>query len=543
MGIQRVQALDLIAGAIAVGAGAALYTGFALPHIMAASVLGALVVACCLPKNDRSAPRLDPPTERYFGWIVLLFFVPVLTQAVSPGADMAMQVALARSIRFGYESLSPAWGEVITATFPRGFSACIAILTPVLGFAKSGLIVTGGTYVLFAFGLRGYLRNVVGVPYPGLLAAMCLLMAKSPQSFYAWGGNPTILAIALGLITASFISRHANRSVLRTGTVAFLLAFGAAAIHPIGAAVGAVAIAASPVIVCVRGQRLTADARRRIASCAMAGLGFLSVLVLLMVYGPQISETEIQWTRSWLLEHETVLHGSIWLFPLSIWSTLPQVLGSPYVIALTLAALLQVTGRAGRFRCLGVTIAVVIVGGIMALGPQIPSIGVFLYPARFTPLLVVATAPLLGFAAHDLSQRAVQLSFWLVLMAFGIGFARHVQGYQLRKPMATHTDVQVMRCLATHVPADAVIEGLYGDATQWIPALTGRAVMRPHSQPGLRDEIGQWRSTLVPTYHFVGEFVAIGSLHDRSSIPEGEPVCASGDAALYKVDVTDQPDR
>lgn len=540
MRIQRVQPLDLIAGAIAVGAGTALYTGFALLHVMAASVLGALVVAYCLSKKARSTPQSDPPTERFFGWIVLLFFVPVLTKAVPPGADMAMHVALARSIRFGYESLSPAWGDVITATYPRGFSAWIAILSPVLGFAKSGLIVTAGTYALFTFGLRGYLRDVVGVPYPGLLAALCVLMAKSPQSFYAWGGNPTILAIALGLIAASLISRHTNQSVLRTGTVAFLLAFGAAAIHPIGAAVGALAIAASPVIACVRAQRLTADARRRIATCAMAGLGFFTVLVLLMVYGPQMSQNEIQWTRSWLLEHETVLPGSIWLFPVSIWSVLPQVLGKAYVIALILAALLQVGGRAGRLRCLGIAIAVVIVGGIMALGPQIPSIGAFLYPARFTPLLVVATAPLLGFAAHDLSRRAVRLSFWLVLIAFGIGFIRHVQGYQLRKPMATHTDVEVMRCLAVQVPADAVINGLYGDATQWIPALTGRAVMRPHSQPGLRDEIGQWQATLVPTYYFVGAFVAYGSLHDRSLIPEGEPVCASGDAALYKLGAIDQ---
>ena len=106
--------------------------------------------------------------------------------------------------------------------------------------------------------------------------------------------------------------------------------------------------------------------------------------------------------------------------------------------------------------------------------------------------------------------------------------------------MATHTDVQVMRCLEMQVPADAVINGLYGDATQWIPALTGRAVMNPHGQPGLRDEIGQWRSTLVPTYHFVGEFVAYGSQHERSSLPQGEPVCASGDAALYKLKAIDQ---
>lgn len=540
MRFHRVHALDLIAGTIAVGAGTALYTGFALLHVIAASVLGALVVAYCLANNDRSAPRPDPPTERFFGWIVLLFFIPVLTKAVPPGADMAMHVALARAIRFGSESLSPAWGEVITAAYPRGFSAWIAVLSPVLGFAKSGLIVTAGTYALFTFGLRGYLRDVVGVPYPGSLAALCLLMAKSPQSFYAWGGNPTILAIALGLIAASLISRPTDQSVLRTGTVAFLLAFGAAAIHPIGAAVGAIAIAACPVIACVRAQRLTADARRRIATCAMAGLGFFTVLVLLMIFGPQMSQSEIESTRLWLLEHETVLPGSIWLFPLSIWIVLPGVLGSAYVIALILAALLQVGGRAGRVRCLGVAIAVVIVAGIMALGPQIPSIGVFLYPARFTPLLVVATAPLLGFAAHDLSQRAVRLTFWLVLIAFSIGFVRHVRGYQLRKPMATHTDVQVMRCLEGQVPSDAVIDGLYGDATQWIPALTGRPVMNPHGQPGLRDEIGQWRSTLVPTYHFVGEFVAYGLQHDRSSLPQGEPVCASGDAALYKLKAIDQ---
>ena len=509
-----------------------MWTVVGLPGVVIAAVVGACGVMLLLPGAE-PGPRSSPWVERYSPWIVLVWFVPVVTMPVPPGADMAMHVALARGIATGSEFLSPAWGNVTAAVYPLGLSAWVAVLSPLLGFAAAGLVATGGVYALFTLGLRTFLRDVVGAPYPGLLSALCVLLAKSPQSFFSWGGNPTILAIALALFAASVISRYGEGTALRTGAIALLLAFGAAATHPIGAAVGATAIAASAVVALVRARKLTPEVVRRLGGCAMAGAGLLAAYGILRMFGPRFSDVEVAWVRTWGTEHEGLLPGPWWMFPVGIWRIFPEVLGDAYVITLVVAALVLLRTRGGRTCCLWIVVAVMIVGGIMALGPWVPSLGVFFFPARFTPLLAVATCPLLESAARDLLQRSRRIGVGLVVVVFGVAFVRHVRVFQSAPPMATRADVEVIRCLDTEVPSMAVIKGVYGDATQWIPALAGREVTQPHAHISLNDEIDEWRTNLKPTHHFTGEVVRYGPPAQRPAIPERDIICASGEAVLY----------
>ncbi len=51
------------------------------------------------------------PKSAWVALALVTFFIPVLTMAVPPGADMAMHVALARPMIRGESILSPAWGS------------------------------------------------------------------------------------------------------------------------------------------------------------------------------------------------------------------------------------------------------------------------------------------------------------------------------------------------------------------------------------------------------------------------------------------------
>lgn len=416
-----------------------------------------------------------PPAPAQPWWpaaLALLFFIPAITMPVAPGADMAMHVALARALEEGAPRLSPAWGAVRVSLYPRGFSALVALAAPLLGLAKAGLVVAGATYLLFWTALSTWLAAP-------LVAALALLLSRSPQSFFDWGGNPTVLAISLTLYAAAFLRRGGSP------WVPALLALGAGAIHPMGACAGALAIGA------------VARERPRAATFSLAVLGAL--LLLLARFGPLLSPRELAWIRSYALHDEAVLRGSPWLFAVTVWSALPRVLGDPYVVLIGAAAALLLWRR--QLRPVAVAaVGVLVVGAVFAVGGHLPLVP--LYPARFTPMLVVATARLPSHASALLPRRAL-----LPLLAglLGIALALHVRWFQKAQPIATAADLASLRCLDETLPPDAVIDGAYGDASQWIPALTGRAVTRPHQHCSLFDETDAQLARLKPQYRFLGE--------------------------------------
>jgi hypothetical protein len=89
--------------------------------------------------------------------------------------------------------------------------------------------------------------------------------------------------------------------------------------------------------------------------------------------------------------------------------------------------------------------------------------------------------------------------------------------------MATQGDLAALRCAASQVPRGAVVDGPYGDATQWLPALTGLAVTRPHQHVSLFDETGAALSRLpAPSFRFAGERLRYG---EPLPAAPGTPLC------------------
>ncbi|HTO98912.1 MAG TPA: hypothetical protein VMK66_17800 [Myxococcales bacterium] len=402
-------------------------------------------------------------------WTLALgaFFVPLFTMAVAPGADMAMHVALARGLLRG--ELSPAWPGVTAGAYPRGFSALVALLSP-LGLARSGLFAAAASYLVFWAGLSAFLQNPLRAPAARTTAAVAVLLCRSPQIFFDWGGNPTALALGLAFFGAAQDD---------PGACALFLA-GAAATHPMGACAGALLLLL----------------RWRKASVALAGAGALcAVLGALAFFGPPLSARELTWIRDYALHQERASLAA---------------LGDPANVLTALSAAFLLWKR--QFRpVLAAGAAMLALAGLFALLPRLD-----LYPVRFAPLLLVAVTPLWARAGAS----RVPLFAPLALLAALPG---HLRWYQQAAPIATSGDLAAIACVARVAQPGTVIDGAYGDASQWIPALAGRAVTRPHQHVSLFDETDAALARLPrPSFRFTGERLRYG---DALAPAQGTPEC------------------
>lgn len=417
--------------------------------------------------------RLGRPSPGFSPWsmAVLAFLVPVFTMAVAPGADMAMHVALARGLVEG--QLSPAWPGVSTGAYPRGFSAMVALLWP-LGPARAGLLAAGLSYLVFWAGLAALLQTL-RVPAARTVAAVAVLLSRTPQAFFGWGGNPTALALGLAFFGAA--QPRAALSALYLG--------GAAAVHPMGAIAGAL-----PLVLRWREPRVSLTGAAAI--CAVAGA--------LALFGPRLSPRELEWIRDYAVRQEHASAG---------------VLGDPANVVTGAAVAVLLWKR--RFASVARGAATVL--ALFALFALLPRAG--LYPIRFAPLLLVAVAPLWSEAA----AARIPLLAPIALLA---ALSGHLRWYQQATAMATGDDLAAIECLDRAAPKDAVVDGAYGDATQWIPALTGRAVTRPHQHVSLFDETDAALARLPAAhYAFKGQRTLYGV---PLASPPGTPLC--GPAAL-----------
>jgi hypothetical protein len=426
------------------------------------------------------------PLERFAPLLLLLFLAPVFTMAVAPGADMAMHVALSRALLHGGGALSPAWGALQMGAYPRGFSALVAVLAP-LGLARAGLVASGLSYAVFWAGLAAMLQGPLRAPSPRAAALLAVLLSRTPQAFFAWGGNPTVLALGLALLGAAALDREG----LRSGALAALLLAGAAATHPMGACAGGLAAA----VVALRRRSFTAG--------AIAAGGLLAVLGLLTLAGPHLSPRELSWIRDCAANQEQVGSG---------------ILGDAANVASALAALVLLWKR--QFKT--VALAAGAIAALFLLFAFLPRTG--LYPGRFAPLLLLAVAPLWALAAAQTRYPVL-----LLCAALAASLPGHLHWYQQSTPIATKADVAAIACVARTVPQDAVIDGAYGDATQWIPALTGLAVTRPHQHCALFDETDAALAKLPPAqWRFVGKQLRYPP--PIGPPPPSSPVCGG---ALY----------
>jgi len=446
-----------------------------------------------------------------------------------------MHAALGRAIEHGSAALSPAWSDVQIGAYPRGFSAWLAVVAAAVGYGPASIVVSGLGFGLYYFGLRAFLDRGLALPYPGLIAAFLALGSRTPQSFYGWGGAPTAMALGFGLLAAGELAGALDsdeRRILQrvaAALVAGWLLVGGLWTHPIGACLGGLLCGVGLIL---RGRRSP------LLAAGLGGVALLPVaptMLWLRAHGPALSAHELAWITDFQLQSDNAL-GSwpAFMAPLTVWWAILHKVGPIVLIAFVLAAYREWRTPEGRRRVLGSLAAIELLSLFVAYGHRLPAIGFLIYPSRSMPLAVPALALPIAHALHA-GQVPRKLLAGLGRVAALSALIYHVVLYQRALPIATADDVRAIACLERKLPADAVVDGAYGDATQWLPALTGHLVTHPHIHCSLFDEVERKIAARTPSYRFVGERLRYGAPLDAPQ-PSGDPVCEAGGARLYRLE-------
>ena len=136
-----------------------------------------------------------------------------------------------------------------------------------------------------------------------------------------------------------------------------------------------------------------------------------------------------------------------------------------------------------------------------------------------------------AWSLHRASPSRLQHATLVLLFTLATG--ANVVFFQQATPMATSNDLQAIDCLDRTLSRSVVIDGAYGDATQWIPALTGRMVTRPHIHISLDSEYVGQQDRLTTEHRFVGERRVYGEAVPE--VPVAEVVCHRGSAQAVRL--------
>jgi len=84
------------------------------------------------------------------------------------------------------------------------------------GWAKAALLASALSYLVFWAGLAAMLEGPLATPWPRTTALVAVMLSRTPQWYFAWGGNPTALALGLSLLGAATLDRAGSREAPRT---------------------------------------------------------------------------------------------------------------------------------------------------------------------------------------------------------------------------------------------------------------------------------------------------------------------------------------
>jgi hypothetical protein len=416
--------------------------------------------------------------------------LPYAAWPVAPGADMSLHSLSALllvwhdGIPRTYEPLLPIHAFGAYTPGLHGLAADVALLSGLAAY-RAAFLVSAAAHGLLTIAVYALLSKLFDRPVAAVAAVVGLGMARVPQSFFGWGANPSVLALALVTAAAALLARGGGRSP----AVAAGLFLGAAVVtHTM---IAACAVAAAPLAIGLLARAAPPDRDRVRDRLIVAGV------VALTAAAPFLSQLDFTLSpgeRAWLADHVRVHYAQDWqeryarAYPLAV---LRYVVGSlnDAFLAASLAGLWLAHRARARGLAAAAAAAALLVG--LAAMARWGSLGPFvIFPERPLALLAVLLCAGLAFFVRELLRARRLLHRVALIVLVGIAAERAHRYYWSGATyvMVGRDDLEAMRWIAGHArPLDVVCND-YGSAGLWVPALAGRAISAPHLPPFYFDE-------------------------------------------------------
>lgn len=488
------------------------------------------------------------------GYLILSLTVlaPLRTWIVAPGADMSMHTFMARLIVEAGglpSSYEPIYPIKDFGAYAAGFPAIAAVLTRLSGFPvhRTSLALALLSYPALAGGLFLVARRFASEG-AALLAGVAVTATCGACDVLRWGGNPTVLSLALGFAALAPLAR-ASPAVRGDGGLLFpIFAAGAGLVQLIPAmALAYAAPLAALLWLCAVPGRERARLLVWWLALLVAAVALFALPYLLATH-PAIPAGARAAVMAWQRQTAHAYRGTWRNFPITIWKYLWIRFSRFNGLGVALLGLAGVTLARDRRQIPWAIFALATLLVVLNSRYWILPGSAALYPERVAMLLY---APLTAMLAAFMDVVALRLESGrgrvavAVLAALTLGasvqHARFTFRLAGRDVAVTANDLEVISFIGNHLPRDAVIANRYADAGLWIPALALRAIHSPHSNPFYFEALANWGRLVRPGYVFFGErwVEPVSSPFRREEVVAAPDrfteVCASGGAALFKI--------
>jgi hypothetical protein len=416
--------------------------------------------------------------------------MPYAAWPVAPGADMSLHslstllLVWRDGIPRTYEPLLPipAFGAYTPGL--HALAADIALLSGLPAW-RAAFLVSAAAHGLLTVAAYAALSRFFDRRVAALAAVVGLGMARVPQSFFGWGANPSVLALAFVTAAAALLARGSGRS---PAVAAGLFLAAAVVTHTM---IAACALAAAPLAVASIALAEPAERGRVRDRYLVAGLvAVLAALPFLARLDFTLSPVE----RAWLADHLRTHYARDWqeryarLYPFAVLHFVVGSLNDAFLIVSLLGMWLGHRARARGVAALGLTAALLVALAATARwgGPG----PVVVFPERPMAVLAVLFCAGLAFVLRELlrAPRLLQGAAVLVLLGTAAERAHRYYWGGAANVMVGRDDLEAMGWIAAHTrPLDLVCND-YGSAGLWVPAIAGRAISAPHLPPFYLDE-------------------------------------------------------
>ena len=489
---------------------------------------------------------------------LLVTFLPFFLTLAPPGADMSMHGYITRMVHDAggvpttYKPYLPI--EKFGA-FSIGFHTLAAMIASASGglmpIYRAVLLTDCLVYFLLFLILWGSLVPRLGSNLAAASAAAAIFLSRNPQHFFAWGGTPTVLSIAL--IACALPALRRLRSISLGDAVLGALWLSAGFLsHPMPALILAVASVPYGVYLVwtsLKGRELS----KLLLHCVLiAAVCLMCISFFLVRFDSKLSKDEAEWMRMWGSLTAERWHGTLLDAPRTLTRHLAEFAVGPLAVLLSFAVLVAACAGTTEDRIDLYFVLAIIAIIINARYQWLPG-SVFLLPDRAGAMLPIFAAPLIGSMflrtrgalAGIISRRRLRQLVGGSSVALVCLCAAGSYGYYIRPGLAeapvTRDDLRAFEWIKHNMPPHAHIANNYSDAGIWIPMMTGRTVSVPHVN------IINWSETKLQLAAMPARYIYIGARSVYSLPFEWTPerveslrptpklAFSSGDARLYQL--------
>ena len=455
------------------------------------------------------ADRQEMVLMGIFLLVLLLRCMPMFFQIAPAGADMSMHSYIARLI-YDNDGIPNSYRPILPISnfgaYPSGFptlSALVSLLCDCPVY-RSGLLMSCLTHALICFGLYIFLLRFFDRNTAAATSIAATFLTRSPQWIIRWGGNPTVLALFFFIIAFSLIIELKERPSWPKVIFASLSLAAVLITHSIIFYVGGIILAVY-FLMSIKDYKYVYPT----AACL-----FVFMLLFLLPYLANLkftlSKSAIESTRAWqMVDARSVVYD--------LAAGIPFLLLSLFGLPLLLKK-----NRHLAFSFLSITAVLIVL--TMNFRLWLMPFSYLLYPGRVALTLII---PLAVFAAPAISKiitiqkKNLLLAFSIVGMSFYCVFYLY---NSISMSPVTRADVAAFKWIDREIGKKAVFGNNYGDAGLWIPAIIGRTIMDPHSEPLHYEELKARLRRYSADYIYIGSKAVYGNIQYKKEALQKDPL-------------------